>query len=165
MISRHKTILLAGALFSTYALTVADAFAQNALQSNVSAQKFEAIRGELDDEARRAALTEEEWKAFGERLSASLESDNEGVRRGALRLAAYYGDKLQMGHSAAISAVRIYRDHPDPYMRKMAVVAIARLNNPWGIDFLTRSLEYEDSTDIARTMRHALEERSSSGDQ
>lgn len=112
----------------------------------------------LESETERSALSSEEWKDFGRRITEALESDNEGVQRSALRLSAYYGDKLQMGRQAAISAVRLYRDNPDPNVRRLAVVAIARINHPWGIDFLTRSLAYEDSAGVEKLMRNALQE-------
>ena len=114
----------------------------------------------LEEESTRSALTPEQWKAYGRRLTEAMESDNEGVQRSALRLAAYHGDRLQMGRSATISAVKFYRDDPDPYVRKLAVVAIARINHPWGIDFLTRSLAYEDSSGVEKVMRSMLQESS-----
>lgn len=46
------------------------------------------------------------------------------------------------------------------YVRKLAVVAIARINHPWGIDFLTRSLAYVDSSGVEKVMRSMLQETS-----
>lgn len=122
---------------------------------------IEAVQTTLESESERSTLTPEEWKSFGKRLTEALASENRGVQVSALRLAAYYGDRLQMGRQAAVSAVRFYRDDPDPHVRKLAVVAIARINHPWGIDFLTRSLEYEDSVGVEKVMRNALQERTS----
>ena len=107
----------------------------------------------------RSALTAEQWQAFGNRVTEAMGSENRGVQMAALRLAAYHGDQLQLGHQASISAVRVYRNNPDPNVRKLAVVAIARMNHPWGIDFLTRSLDYEKSAGVKKVMRNALTER------
>lgn len=107
----------------------------------------------------RPALTAEQWKAFGQRVTEAMGSDNRGVQIAALRLAAFHGDQLQLGRQASIDAVRVYRDNPDPNVRKLAVVAIARMNHPWGIDFLTRSLDYEKSAAVEKVMRSALMER------
>lgn len=122
---------------------------------------IEPIRSALEDERARRTLTPEQWKDFGMRLTEALESDNRGVQKSALRLVAYHGDKLEMGRRATISAVRFYRDDPDPYVRRLAVVAIARINHPWGIDFLTRSLDYESEEGVEATMQNALNERAS----
>lgn len=119
---------------------------------------METVETTLEDESARERLTPDQWKAFGKRLTEALESDNAGVQRSALRLAAFYGDKLQMGRQAAISAVRFYRDDPDPYVRKLAIVAIARINHPWGIDFLTRSIDHENSEDLEQLIRGSLQE-------
>jgi hypothetical protein len=134
-------------------------FAQDAKTLLFADRQMDEVQSVLDNEQKRMSLTDEDWKSYGERLTEALESENAGVQQSALRMAAYYGDKLQMGRRAAISAVRLYRDDRDPKIRKMAVVAIARINHPWGIDFLTRSIEFEDSTDIERTIRHALQEQ------
>ena len=125
-----------------------------------AAASINDVQMALEDDSKRNALTPDQWKAFGLRLTEAMESDNEGVQRSALRLAAYHGDRLQMGRAATISAVKFYRDHPDPYVRKLAVVAIARINHPWGIDFLTRSLAYEDSSGVEKVMRSMLQESS-----
>lgn len=158
MTSLYRIPTLFVAMVLIHAGLGTDSFGQEAKVATVSMQQVDDIQNELDSEARRMALTDVEWKAFGDRVTDALESENAGVQRSALRLAVHYGDKLQMGRRAAINAVRLYREHPDHNVRKMAVVAIARINHPWGIDFLARSLEFEDSTDIERTMKHALHE-------
>lgn len=135
-------------------LFAAEAFGQN--DGKASIHEIETV---LNDESTRATLSPEQWNSFGDRLTEALESDNAGVQRSALRLAAYHGDRLQMGRRATVSAVRFYRNDPDPYVRKLAVVAIARINHPWGIDFLTRSLDFEDSVDIEKVMRSELNHR------
>ena len=141
------------------ATLTSSAFAQDGKILFFADSQMEEVQSVLENEKKRMALTDQDWKSYGERLTEALESENAGVQQSALRLAAYYGDRLQMGRPAAISAVRLYRDSRDPKLRKMAVVALARINHPWGIDFLTRSIEFEDSTDIERTIRHALQEQ------
>ena len=103
-------------------------------------------------------LTTVEWQAYGERLAQALESDNEGVRRGALRLIGLYGERLQLGREATYQAVRIYRSDADPLTRQMAVIAVGRINHPWGIDFLRRSVDGEPSPQVARSIRSTLAE-------
>jgi len=141
------------------AALTSNAFAQDSKTLLFADNQMDEVQSVLENEQKRMSLTEQDWKSYGERLTEALESENAGVQQSALRLAAYYGDRLQMGRRAAISAVRLYRDDRDPKVRQMAVVALARINHPWGIDFLTRSLEFEDSTDIERTIRHALQEQ------
>ena len=118
----------------------------------------------LEDDSERNALTPDQWKAFGWRLHRS-----HGIRqRRCPALCAparrYHGDRLQMGRAATISAVKFYRDDPGPYVRKLAVVTIVRINHRWGIDFLMRSLAYEDSSGVERVMRSMLQESSTETD-
>lgn len=154
---KPRTTITALLLAASLPLLAGDAVGQESENENMAMAVVSTI---LESETERSTLTSEEWKDFGSRITEALESDNAGVQRSALRLAAYYGDKLQMGRQAAIGAVRLYRDDPDPYVRRLAVVAIARINHPWGIDFLTRSLAYEDSAGVEKLMRNALQEAS-----
>ena len=104
----------------------------------------------------RATLSDAEWKAFGQRLARTLTSAHEGLPEDALRLMIQYGPRLEMGRTAVLDVVRVYRDHPNENLRRMAVVALGRMGNAWSFDFLERSLPYEKSPAVRHTLQAVL---------
>ena len=110
----------------------------------------------LHDPAYRATLSEAEWAAYGDALEDALASDNRGVREGALRMVIFYGDALDINRKGAYRLTRIYREDDDDRMRRMAVVALGQIDSAWGLDLLRRSVRYERSPEIRRTMLAVL---------
>lgn len=111
---------------------------------------------ELADPSARAAMTRADWQRYGERLAETLASDHEGLRQGALRLMVLYGKKLELRREAIYDVVRIYRDHDNDRMRRMAVVALGSLDNAWGLDLLSRSVRFERTPTVRRTILAVL---------
>ena len=110
----------------------------------------------LHDPAYRAALTTEEWHAYGESLEDALGSNNRGIREGALRMIIFYGPVLDIDRKGAYRITRIMRGDRDDRLRRMAVVALGEIDSDWGLDLLRRSIRYERTPAVKQTMLAVL---------
>ncbi len=118
----------------------------------VRAQVDEAT--EIPTERHRTFATEEaRWKAFTTQVRLALESDHHGLKQSALRYIIQYGDRLKTNRSDVFEVVRIYRDHENDTMRRMAVVALGQMQDDWAIDFLTRSARFEKTPSVRHTIK------------
>lgn len=95
------------------------------------------------------------WQHFSKNLVHALQSDNEGVRQAAMRLVIQHGSQVQV-EGAVFDVVRIYRNHTDDNMRRMAVVTLSKMQDPWAMDFLKRSVSYEKSPVVRQTIQAVL---------
>ena len=103
------------------------------------------------------AETDARWLRFSKGLVASLRSTNDGVVQSALQHVITYGDRVRV-RGAEFDVVRVYREHRDDRMRRMAVVAIGKMGSPWALGFLQRSLPFERSASVRHTMKGVLAE-------
>ena len=106
------------------------------------------------------AEVEARWAVFSRNIVDALESDHEGLQQGALRMIIQYGTQID-AQEAVFDVVRLYRDHEDENVRRMAVVALGTMQDPWVMDFLERSLNYERSPVIRKQIRAALSSENS----
>ncbi len=127
-----------------------------------------AIASSLDDTAARleaaktmlassaGVLSAEQIDVLSHTLSDALETTHYGFQTSALRLMIEYGDQVEFSHRTVIEVVRLYRDHSDDRVRRMAVVALGAMGNEWGLDFLKRSLPYENVAPVRHTVAAVL---------
>ncbi|MFQ5569294.1 MAG: HEAT repeat domain-containing protein [Rhodothermales bacterium] len=105
------------------------------------------------------------WDQLSKGLIDAIGSDHDGAKQGALRMIIFYGDQLDVS-AAVFDVVRIYRDHEDNRLRRMAVVALGKMKSPWAIDFLERSVRFEKTPSVRQTIQavvaayHAPEDES-----
>jgi hypothetical protein len=102
--------------------------------------------------AQKAALTEAQWGHFSKTLVEALHTQHDGLNEAAMRLIIQYGDQLDV-NAGVYDVMRIYRDHEDVSMRRMAVVALGQMNNRWAIRFLQRSTQFEKSPNVKKTIK------------
>ena len=95
------------------------------------------------------------WTLFSGGLVDALASGHDGAQQGALRMIIFYGDQLDV-KASVFDVVRIYRNHEDDRMRRMAVVALGKMQSRWAIDFLTRSLGFEKTPAVRKTMQAVI---------
>ena len=143
MKKRIATVMVALAMVCTSATAFA---APNVNQNDPEAQLTE-LRV-----AAKAALTEAQWDHFGHTLVEALHTRHDGLNEAAMRLIIQYGDQLDV-KAAVYDVMRIYRDHSDENMRRMAVVALGNMNNRWAIRFLQRSIQFEKSPSVNKTIK------------
>ena len=92
------------------------------------------------------------WDAFSENLVVSLRSEYDGVKSAALGMIIRYGDQLDM-NEAVFDVMKIYRNHENEKMQRMALVALGQMDNDWAIDFLERAHRFEESKVLRQTIR------------
>ena len=78
--------------------------------------------------------------------------DNDGVKMAAMQYIIRYNDNLDVS-VAAIDVARLYRNHKDDNVRRMAAVALSHMQSDWAMGYLRLSANYEKS----ETVRHTLQ--------
>lgn len=117
-----------------------------------------AYAGPTNPEKPEANKAEEaQWALFSKNLVRALKSENEGVRLGALQMIIHYGDQLDVD-GAVIDVMRLYRNHSDDDVRRMAVVALGHMHNDGAIGYLRLSKDYEKSETVRRTIKDVIAE-------
>lgn len=101
-------------------------------------------------------LTPAQWMEFNENIAEAILSENEGVKVGALRQIIRYGHFLDMDRVSSFDVMRIYRNHKDDPMRRMAVLALGNMEDRWAVEFLDMLSEYEESETIRKTMEEVV---------
>ncbi len=104
-----------------------------------------------------AATDDATWKAFSTNLVHALTIDNDGVKVAAMQYVIRYSDQLDVG-AAVFDVMRIYRNHNDDNMRRMAVVALGRMQSDGAIGFLRLFMEYEKSESVLHTIQAVVSE-------
>ncbi|MEM1093457.1 MAG: hypothetical protein AAGJ10_02555 [Bacteroidota bacterium] len=95
------------------------------------------------------------WTAFSSQLVDALQGDHAGMQQGALQHVIQYRDYVSVD-AAAFDIVRIYRNHEDDNMRRMAVVALGAMENRWAMDYLKRAERFEKSEAVKATIQAVL---------
>jgi hypothetical protein len=98
------------------------------------------------------------WIEFSDNLVEAITGDNEGAKEGALTQIIRYGDYLSFERRTTFDVMRIYRDHEDDNMRRLAVVALGKMKDRWGIEFLDMLSRFEGNETIKNTMEHTVQE-------
>ena len=135
---------------------ITPATAQPSVSDEDLGQIIEEMGQRLNQPEVRAHVTREQWDTFSDNLEKALACGHEGVQQGALRMIIFYGDNLTISRAAVHEAVRIYRDHEDDRLRRMAVVALGKIQDPWGLDMLKRSVRFEESPSVRQTILAVL---------
>jgi hypothetical protein len=117
------------------------------------ADGIDALRSEAS-----AAITATQWARFSTHLVDALKADQPALRNAAMRLVIEYSDMVNV-RAARFDIVRVYRDGSDAQARRMAVVALGSMNDAWVNDFLRRSLKFEKSETLKKTIRATLADR------
>jgi len=85
-----------------------------------------------------------DWAQFSKALRSAAAHDNNGVKLGALQQIATYGSHLDMD-GAVFDVVGVYRNAKNENERILALIALAKMKNSWAMDFLSRSVRFEQS--------------------
>lgn len=137
---------------TVFALSLALATASFA--GNGTDKKSEAEALATLKTAETNAITAAQWAAFNKNLVHALQSDIDGVQLAAVQLVIKYGDQVDVD-DAVFDVVRLYRDNADDDVRRMAVVALGKMQHPWAMDLLKRSLRFEKTPTVRKTL-HAV---------
>jgi hypothetical protein len=121
-----------------------------------AAHQIKQMERDVADPSVRDRLTIQQWETYARQLSGALASGHEGLQQGALRMIIQYGNYLPFERPAVFDVVRLYRDHENPRMRRMAVVALGQMHDAWAIDFLERSARFEKELSVRHTIVSVL---------
>lgn len=107
---------------------------------------------------RDTMLTGAQWDAFNKSIIDAVHSDNRGVREGGLVQICQYGDYMSFPELTVFQVMHIYRDDPDPRIKRLAVVALGNMGSKWAIEFLDMLSEYEDNESLRKTIDSVVRE-------
>ncbi len=136
--SHLVAVLLAGTVLSLSTATVATADTATELTLPVPATE----------------MTDAQWHAFSVTLQKALASGHNGLQIAAMRLAIQYADNVDI-RSSVIDLMRIYRNHSDQNVRRLAVVALGSLHSGMVINYLRLNEPFEETPCVKRTI-HAV---------
>lgn len=105
--------------------------------------------------AEKAGLTLDQWSRFSENVVVALQSGHDGLRASGLRLIIQYDGALYTDQ-AVFDIMRLYRDHDDDSMRRMAVVALGKMQHRWAMGALRRDVDFEQTPSVRHTIQHVL---------
>lgn len=148
-LARHITILLLVLACGPALTTTAQTFASGDA-------RFEEMQRTLTTPSMRAKLSQAQWNNYSKQLAHALASNHDGMQQGAMRMIIQYGPYLGLKRPVVFDLVRIYRNHPNDRMRRMAVVALGATNHTWAIDFLKRSAHVEQTPSVQHTILAVL---------
>ncbi len=131
--------------------------ATGALAGNTDREPTEAEALAALKQAETEAVTAARWEAFSDNLVHALQSDIEGVKLSAMQMVIRYEGQVDVD-AAVFDIVRLYRDHRDDDVRRMAVVALGKMQHPWAMDLLKRSLRFEKDAAVRHTLLAVVSE-------
>lgn len=144
-----KRITTGAALFALCFMLVAGADAAPSIDKDKKQLEKKALAALTAAEAE--ARTAARWETFSSNLVAALQSDMDGVKVAAMQMVIRHGAQVNVD-AAVFDVVRIYRNHDNDNMRRMAVVTLGAMDHPWGLDFLQRSQRFEKSPTVQHTL-------------
>ncbi|GIV57464.1 MAG: hypothetical protein KatS3mg042_0377 [Rhodothermaceae bacterium] len=108
------------------------------------------------------AVSKAAWKVFSENLVVALQSDHDGLREAAMRYVIQYNDRVDV-RAAVFDVVRLYRDHDNDGLRRMAIVTLGHMDSDWAISFLRLSEDFEQDGALKHTIRAVIEQHRAAG--
>ena len=112
--------------------------------------------------AESVAVSAAQWNTFSKQLTDALTSDHEGVQVAAMQLVIRYGEQVDV-RSAVPEVMRVYREHDDDDVRRMAVVALGQMNSRRAVGFLRLSEEFEPNETVRRTIHAVVAQHEAAG--
>lgn len=97
------------------------------------------------------------WKHVSKNLVRALSSENEGLRQSAMHFYIENADKLDID-VAVYDVMRVYRNHKDERVRKLALVTLYKMQNKWALEFLKVDLRFQDSQELKKMVAAILQE-------
>lgn len=90
-----------------------------------------------------AQVSDETWEKFSKNLVEAFQIPNDGLHVSVMQNIRIY-DQLYPGKlnvkNAVFDIMRIYRNHKNPRMRRLALVTLYTIGDEWAIGFLKRNV-------------------------
>ena len=103
-----------------------------------------------------AKVSKSIWFHCNERLKKALIAGNSGLQESALHRIIRYGAYLPADKATVFEVMKIYRNHDDDRMRRMAVIALGELEDAWAMGFLKQAVKFEQNERVAHTIKYVL---------
>ncbi len=84
-----------------------------------------------------------DWAAFSKNLAVAMKSDNPGLQQSAMCMMIQYGAELDIKRDTVFDIVRIFRSDENKNVRLLAMMALYKIEDPWGMDYLKRHRRFE----------------------
>lgn len=97
------------------------------------------------------------WKRVGKNLVRSLASENDGLRQSAMDFFIQHAHQLDID-AAVYDVMRVYRNHRDERVKKLALVTLYKMQNKWAMEFLKVDLRFQDSAELKRMVAAIVQE-------
>ncbi|KPJ96630.1 MAG: hypothetical protein AMJ53_00090 [Gammaproteobacteria bacterium SG8_11] len=110
----------------------------------------------LSEHTARAQDGKTDWNAFSKNLVKAFSSDNEGLQRSSLQLIIEHADSLKIPRNTVLDIVSVYRYHEKPCCRRLAMIALSKIQNGWAMDFLKRNIKYETDVEMKKQLEHIV---------
>lgn len=98
-----------------------------------------------------------DWKSISKNLVLALASENEGLRQSAMEFFVLYSDRLDL-NAAVYDVMRVYRNHKNMRVRKLALVTLYKMQNKWAMEFLKIDLRFQESEELKRMVAAIVRE-------
>ncbi len=93
----------------------------------------------------------DKWQQASRNMVYGLKHGPDGLRQSILQNIIRYSDRLQV-NDAVFEVMGIYRHHPDERVRQLALVALSKMHSNWVIAHLERSVKFEKSPKLRKTI-------------
>jgi hypothetical protein len=89
------------------------------------------------------------WTLFNLNLVKAIQSNHPGLQQSAMKHIIHYSDSLN-AEDAIYPVGQIFRFHKDPQMRRLAMIALSKINNDNALDILCNYSKFEENPSIKR---------------
>jgi len=93
-----------------------------------------------------------DWQKYSKILESNLYNDNPGVQQSAMHMIIRYNDLLSFSNKAVFKVMREFRTNKDQNVRKLALIALSKMNNDWADYYLKLHYSFEENKQIKRLM-------------
>ncbi|MBD3224620.1 MAG: hypothetical protein GF313_07815 [Caldithrix sp.] len=106
-------------------------------------------------QAGESAESKVNWDQYSKRLVQAVKSDNEGLKHSAMRMIVRYADKVNAS-AARYAVMDEFLNSDDTSVRRLALVTLDAINNPFDLGYLERQLKFEKNPTIKRHIAGVL---------
>jgi len=108
-----------------------------------------------------------DWARYSEDIKNGLKSENQGVKFSAMHNLIKYSEYLDVSNkSAAIEVMKEFKRNNNEPLRRLALIALYKMNNEWAMYSLKSQYKFEENASIKNAMAAvitAYQEKESEG--
>lgn len=152
---RYAAFLVAILMLAIAPIT--PAFAQlQFTEEALTVHLLDELEQHLEQPLTRKHISAREWRSYSTHIMQALASDHDGLQQAALRMIILYGANIDVHRDDIVNILKLYREHYDDRLRRMAVVALGQTGDSFALSYLNRSAAFEKSKEVQRTIHAVL---------